>query len=378
MPVYDICFSADDNYSEQLAVAITSIIKNSSNDEIFNFYILDGDISEYNLSRLNDLKRFKDFNIKFIKMNYGDFETCPMLKDKDESYCDYHVTKPTYFRFKIPSLFPDLDKILYLDPDIIVSDSLKELYNTTLNDFYCGMILDVDYKKEAERLNLKDYFNAGVMLINLKKWREDNIEQKLFDFVKNKSEILLWQDQDVFNLVFENKTLKLSEKWNYQIPKEDFDNDKKLFEKLKNVVILHFAGRFKPWLNFCGSAVFEIYYNYLLQINWLDNLYKYKQEFFLHNLKKELGDDLVIEKVEKIYKYIEYKHNDILNILDIKFSNSDKVYFTEQSKIYEYINLKHQEALNTCNQQIDEFKKKLYCQEDLIKKLEERLNNIEK
>lgn len=377
MPIYNVCFSSDKDYTEPLAVAITSIIENSKPDENFNFHILDGGISKNNKDRLINLKKFKDFNINFIEMDYQDFDACPMLKDNNEHYCNYHVTKPTYFRFKLPSLLPDLDKILYLDCDIISFDSIKDLYNTEINNYYAGMTNDIASKKESSRLNLTDYYNAGVMLINLTKWREDNIEDKLFEFVKNNKNILLWQDQDAINIVFQNKILNLSSKWNFQISPESSEDHKKLFEKYQEISILHFAGRFKPWLNFSGSTIFELYYNYLGKIGWLDNLYEYKHNFFKYNLKEELYNGLISEELQKVYKYIESKHQDMLDISDMRFSNVENNFFHEQSKIYEYIN--HNVALifQKYDKKIEEYNNKLFEQSNHINFLENELKKFE-
>lgn len=397
MLLFDICFSLDDNYSEQLAVAITSIIKNSKDDEIFNFYVLDGGISDHNKTRILNLKKIKNFNIKFIEMNYDDFETCPMLKEYNEQYQDYHTTKPTYFRFQLPSLLPELDKLLYLDCDIVVSDSLKTLYETDIEGYYAAMVADVDNKIEMTRLNLPEYYNAGVMLINLAQWRKDDIQNKLFEYCEKNKEQLLWQDQDVINLFFNNKILKLPDKWNFQIAKGDFEDAQLVFKNCKEKVVLHFAGRYKPWLNLLDSPIFEIYYSYLYLIPWLDNIYTYKNQWFnlklkqnlfegliteefdksynyvksvkkdllgtIHvkftELKQNLFEDIITEEFKKSYNYIELVKEDLLGIMNIKFSNLDKIYFAEQSKLYEYINACVSSMLAEQNKKIEELEQKI-------------------
>lgn len=183
MTVYNICFSSDDNYVEQVGVAIASILKNSGKEENFKFYILDGGISELSKDNLKKLKQIKDFEISYLSVNLKDFKNCPLLKDFSDEHKNYHVTLPTYFRFKLPSLLPDVDKILYLDGDLVVIGSLGELYNTELSDAYVAMALDSGNENEAERLGLTTYCNAGVMLINLKSWRDNQVEAKLFDYL---------------------------------------------------------------------------------------------------------------------------------------------------------------------------------------------------
>ena len=114
---------------------------------------------------------------------------------------NYHVTLPTYFRYKIGNLFKDISTLLYLDCDVIVKKSLGKLFDIDLKDNYCAMILDAESQREAKRLGLKKYFNAGVMLINLDLWRKDNLEKKLFDYTIKNAKKIFWQDQDVINIV---------------------------------------------------------------------------------------------------------------------------------------------------------------------------------
>ncbi len=362
MLVYDICFSCDNAYCEQLAVAIASIIENSESDEAFNFYILDGGISEYNKSRFLKLKKIKDFNITFIGVDYDEFIDCPMLKDKNSAYSNYHVTKPTYFRYKISSFLPELDKVLYMDCDIIALSSLKELYTLNLNDNYVAMTRDIDNEKESKRLSLSAYFNAGVMLINLKKWRECNIEQELFKFTKQNEDTLLWQDQDVFNLVFKEKILDLENIWNFQI--DHTLHSDVLNEEYQTIKILHFSGRHKPsLLNYNGCPAFELYYAYLIRIAWLDNMYNCKYKQISYILEKEIYKGKIAQETrkiydeihalnkkyfteqKKIYEFVENKYKDLLAISEIKTAETDEKYFTEQRKVYEFIDSKCKDLL---------------------------------
>ena len=152
MQEYNICYSLDSNYSEQLAVSITSILKNADIDDNINVYILDGGLSLEDKNKIELLKNIKEFNIKYISVLGEDFSKCPLLVDKDEKYKDYHVTLPTYFRFKLPELLPALDKVLFLDCDIIVKTSLKELFSVSLDNSAVAMVLDADMERETKSL----------------------------------------------------------------------------------------------------------------------------------------------------------------------------------------------------------------------------------
>ena len=190
---YNICYSLDNKYTEQTAVSIASILKNADIDDNVNFYILDGGLTKEDKNKLELLRNIKNFNIEYIKVNNNDFKNCPLLQENNK---EYHVTIPTYYRFKLATYLNKLDKVLYLDCDIIVRTSLKELYKLDISKYAAAMVPDAESKKEALRLNIKKYFNAGLMLINLDFWRKNNIENLLFDYALNNKDKILWQDQD--------------------------------------------------------------------------------------------------------------------------------------------------------------------------------------
>ncbi|MBQ8886919.1 MAG: glycosyltransferase family 8 protein [Candidatus Gastranaerophilales bacterium] len=319
MQEYNICYSLDSNYAEQLAVSIASILKNADISDNINFYILDDGLSADDKNKINLLQNIKKFNIEYISVLNDDFKACPLLTEKDEKYKDYHVTLPTYFRFKLPKFLPKLDKILYLDCDVIVRTSLKDLFSIPLDNTATAMVLDADTEKESKRLSLEKYFNAGVMLINLGYWRKNNIGNKLFEYAQNNKEHILWQDQDIVNIVLKDEIKKIDKKWNYQyFQYEELNND-----ELADSSILHIAGRFKPWLMPFESNVYDEYYCYLSFTAWKNNIVKYKQNSFGKHLKNQIGGsvtnilvDATDEDIQKVYKDVAQNYNEIQNIYD--------------------------------------------------------------
>ena len=388
---FNICYSLDSHYTEQLAVSMCSILKNSNEDENINFYILDGGLSVQDKTNIDLLKKIKNFSIEYIKINQEDFKVCPLLKEKDEKYSSYHVTLPTYFRFKLPSLLKNIDKILYIDCDVIVRTSLKELFKENLNNKALAMVVDAENKKEAKRLNLKKYYNAGVMLINLDFWRKNNVEETLFNYAKNNSDKILWQDQDIVNIVLEDRIKNISEKWNFQY----FLYEKIDFKTLSDSSIIHLAGRFKPWLIPFEHPIYDYYYYYMSFTPWKNKVILYKQMSSLRYLKNNVvgsATNILLaatdEDIQKVYKEItnSYKFTeesckllnakfDILQkeFSDFKFSDFDisisKVY-EEISKNYEYTN-----ELNTSSKNlIDETKTEI---EGFVNKSVETISELQ-
>ena len=371
MREYNICYSTDSNYAELLAVSITSLLVNSANDESFNIYVLDGGLTKSDKQNIEILNNIKKFNIQYIKMDEKEFKDCPLfLKPKDDKHIAYHVTIPTYFKLKLSEVLPNLKKVLYLDCDVIINDSVEALYNIDMKGFANAMALDAESKSEAKRLKTKQYYNAGVMLVDLEFWRKNKITEKLFNFVKTNKKDILWVDQDIFNSVLQKQIKEINNIWNFQyFQYEEIDKT-----ALTNCRIFHLAGRFKPWMIPFEHPLYELYYHYLALTPWRNKILGYKINGAGKHLKDNIGgkitniilsaynkdisklyDELsknyeytndrdaaakfeVSQAVDKIYNSIEEKSGVIDAVTDEKIS---KVY-EEITKNYEYTNEKNE------------------------------------
>ncbi len=245
----NICFSSDNNYVQHLCVAITSILKNAGNDDDLYFFIFDGGISSDNKNNILKLKIIKNFNIEYINIDASVFENLPNFSN--------YISNATYFRFKIASLLPNIEKIIYVDCDIVVLGSLKELFDEDIEEYHIAGVEDIGYylhRRGLKRETESFYINAGIIVMNLKKWRQDNIEEKLLSFSSASKEKLVHADQDIINKVL-NKTCKpLELKWNVQDSfyrvvnyMEKHPLVKNIKNAWKNPVIIHYTGEKKPW-----------------------------------------------------------------------------------------------------------------------------------
>lgn len=264
----NVCFASDNNYAQHLGVTIASILKNAKKSDELYFYIL-GAINEVNKSRINSLKNIKDFSIEFIPIDEKAFEQCPLMGN--------HITIATYFRFMIPSLLPNLDKVLYLDCDMVINCSLSELFDENVDDYWIAGVEDLGYFEDRRKLNRETqsfYINAGLILINAKKWREDDIQEKLFDFAVNSTDILVHQDQDVINMVLNKKSKPLDVKWNvqdsfYRCGSREFHPQAEKFKwASKKPAIIHYTGKVKPWDDYLTLQNSDLYLKYLRCTEW--------------------------------------------------------------------------------------------------------------
>lgn len=292
---YHIFFASDDNYSMHLTVAITSILINSKIGEFFNFYILDGGIKSKNKEKISNLKKIKNFNLEFIQIKNEKIDKCPMMGLENV------FSKQTYFRFLIPEIKPDLEKALYLDCDLAVCSNLAELYKINLENFYCAVCKDEGeglYLKNCKNTGTKKYFNAGVMLINCKKWREENIFEKLIentDFLFKENR-LVFLDQDVLNFTFKENVIFLDNKFNFQ-------SNRGLEENKTKPVIVHYSGGKKPWKK--GYEFFpECYLKPLYIAGFKKEFYKIKLNHFIWKFINSIFNAKNFYKEKKKYKMI--------------------------------------------------------------------------
>lgn len=297
----NVCLATDENYLNYMATTIVSILSNAGKEDTFSFYILCNDISDKSKDYIRALKKFKDFDINFIDMNISDFESFPAGGP--------HISNTTYYRYKIADICKDIDKIIYLDCDIIVKTSLKELFEEDLSEYYLGGVEDIGYyywKNYNPDFIYKEgfYINAGMLLINLNAWRDNNIGEKLMDFTTKHHDELAIGDQDVINQVCFGKIKPLSYKWNVQDsfyrekPEREFNpNCNEIIKAAENPAVIHYTNKSKPWNNTnMPKALDWLYFDCTRTGGWD----KYIKEYFYHVIVqnifsiKNVGDSKVI------------------------------------------------------------------------------------
>ena len=368
---YNICYSFDSNYVEQFMVSVVSLLANADKDECFDIFVLDGGLTKTDKAVIESLKKsYKNFSLKYLSVNEKDFKNCPLLKEKSQDFKHYHVTLPTYFRFKLPSILGKINSVLYLDCDVIIRGSLKDLFSIDLKNTAAAMVKDVESDSEAKRLSLKNYFNAGVMLINLDYWRKNKIENKLFEYTKTHTDEIKWQDQDILNCVLNENIKAIDTKWNYQY----FLYDEVNTNDLNEAEILHLSGRFKPWLLPFEHPIYDIYYSYLYETPFFKKVSEYKLKSIGRFIKNNIGgretnillnatnDDVnkVFEAIDKLYQYANNLEQIILQKADEKI----KEIYNETQKNYSYIDSVREEVKKefefNITQETDKKAKELY------------------
>jgi len=277
--VFNFLFSVDDKYSMQLCVCIVSLAENNLD---FNkrVYIIDNGISELNLGRLLSLRdRYVNLDLIFLDGSFIDSFFHELSLNLSSSRL------AMFGRVFVDSLVDDgVDRILYLDCDTIVNDDVSILFNFNLEDMYVGAVLDrVTNILAADPSDT--YFNSGVLLINLKKWREDNLEERILNVIKKqiKSNHSILYDQPILNRVLRGGVEILPLEYNYypfrglneyifyRIVNYDKFYSLEEFNQIKVPCIVHFYSLCKPW--YVNSMVpFRDYFLYYKSISPFSNL----------------------------------------------------------------------------------------------------------
>ncbi len=293
-----IAFCLDDNYVPYCAGVIASVIDNNKDEDII-FHLFGDGLSQGNTNKLTTwINSFENVSLRTYAISKDDFKDFPIG--------DAYVNISTYFRLVIPALLGGLEKVIYLDCDVVVNGSLKELWNTDVSEYAVAGVRDRinDYVRVYNRLGYhmqEGYLNAGVLLINLNRWREDDIFEKAISIARKMPKQLKNHDQDIINLVYHDSKLFLDFKYNlleYYMYTEDWlYMDKKYYPQIEKAcqdpVIVHFCMPQKPWHYECINPYQETFLKYMRMTPWADLPLTHK----IQKLSKKEKLKLLLEKL---------------------------------------------------------------------------------
>ncbi|ATA72528.1 glycosyltransferase family 8 [Capnocytophaga sp. H4358] len=260
---YAVVFAADDSYIQHFCVCLKSLLVNNY-DIPFEVYLLNKGISEQS-------------NIYIQQIIQGHSATFKNIIIDDSIFSELHtgvehLNIAAYYRLAIPQLI-DAERVLYLDSDMVVTDSLKELFEIDFNDKYLLAIeeigsrdfLDEEKKKLGMDIDAR-YFNSGVMMINCSKWREDGLCKKIIDWSIVNTEKISFADQDGLNAVINGTWKSISIRYNIQtslLLKEKITVEEK--EAIDKPCIVHYTGGYpnKPWFLANTNPFKKEYWKYL-------------------------------------------------------------------------------------------------------------------
>ena len=261
MTTVTIVFIADKNYVMPTAVTMTSAVKNKKNSTRYEFIILGSGLGETERQKLQAASGGE--KVRIINIDVGKYQNVVSKT---------HVSIAALCKFEIADILPELDKVLYLDGDIIVQDDLSVLFATDIEGYYVAAVKDA-YVLEEQRDGFKTegYFNSGVMLLNCRRMRQEKMSEKLWS-LKQEHRDLLFMDQDVFNLAFAGKVKYLDLRYNFMAayfrPKyfpfllKIYNDAEYVRAQSATPAIIHYTGK-NPWQYYhrIGAEIWRGYYN---------------------------------------------------------------------------------------------------------------------
>ncbi len=336
-PIIPIVTCFDKNYVTPSVIAFYSLLDNADKNYFYKIYVLNSDIT---LQQQYDseycLKKFKNFSIEFINMNNKFEDLWKNLKNKG------HFAKEVFYKLLTASIFPQYDKIIATDVDVVFLGDVSSSYNQINpdEDFYLGAVKPLGKILDYYERSTYDKFThqeadvlksscGGYLIMNLKKIRDDKIEQKFIECFEKNLNRLNQAEQDVLNLVCYNKIKFLHLRFLvcsylydlYKTP-EDFDIDinfskEEICEAYQNPVQLHYATKEKPWKN-PTIAKAEKWYFYLAQTPLFYSFFKTKNTDILYNV--DLNKNHILNKDTDSKKVIVFYLTNSIPILKIIYS----------------------------------------------------------
>ena len=293
----NLVLACDDNYAQHAAITLMSAYDRTKNKKELETFILDGGISEVKKNKIIQSIKQCGGQVSFIKVNADEYEGM---------YTSHQYSLAIYYRLALPQLLDNnKKKCIYVDCDLLFYDDIEKLWNIDLNGHPIGAIEDIGLTTSKKRflekqidINLNvnsSYFNSGVVIMDLKQWRDKNYSNIALEIATNND--FKNHDQDVLNKLFMDHWEKIDLRWNvippitYLYPKiilNKKDRERSLRAR-RNPGILHYAGRYKAW-EFAEHIEFNGYYYTLLKQSAFkdETMPQLSKQNIGRNFKKEL------------------------------------------------------------------------------------------
>ena len=280
-PIVLVC-SADENYAMPMAAMLCSLLANLKTSVQLIISILDGGIHSSTKRKIVQSLQHQtiEAQIDWLQPNHALLQDLPLHR---------HLTLAAYYRLLIPeAMSTSFDKAIYLDCDMIVQGDVAELWQLDVGENYVLAVQD-DYQpfissrggcglRNYQELGLnpnQKYFNSGLLIMNLKKWREDDIGRKVLEFSRQNWAYILNADQDGLNAIMQGCWGQLNDRWN-QMPGiytytswQESPYDAIAFQALRDTpYIIHYTNAPKPWRYGCQHPARDLFLMYLDRTAW--------------------------------------------------------------------------------------------------------------
>ncbi len=275
-----VCIAAitDDGFAQHLGVTLCSMIKNHAQGDFLRIFIVDVGIGVGNKKKLMSLVEPSSMEMSFLDIDKNLYVSFPLTQPQSAT---------TYYKLSIAELLPaDVEKIIYLDSDLVILDDIQKLWSVDIGSYALAAVKD-HRQDRLEVLGIppaEGYFNAGVLVINAEIWRREKLGEKIRNYIHNHCRQISfrWGDQDPMNLVLHGRWLELDQRWNRPSYKcvvgESHPVSAPAWSREWNGIpaIIHFLSEYKPWQYANQDPVKDLYFRYLASTPWSDFKFKDK------------------------------------------------------------------------------------------------------
>ena len=246
-----IACCSNEKLAPMFGVVLTSVGVNVKSDDVM-MYLLHNGLKDRTIKRLHKIADRFHVGLKLLEIDQNILKDCPV--NNKIHYSDVMM----YARLLLPSMLTDLDKVIYLDCDLVVNKDLKDLWDTDVNDVAVAMAPDYHYYNEETlgRLggHVSNYLNSGVIVMNLDYWRKHDIQNKVLTYILDNRDRIIYPDQDALNVILKDTRMELPIIYNVapylfykNIDNIPGDRYAEIKEARESPVIFHYMGPTKPW-----------------------------------------------------------------------------------------------------------------------------------
>ena len=279
-----VVYNCDEYFASIFATSVVSLFENNKDVDNITVYLIEDEVSAESKSRFQDIAKEYKRNIVTIPMPKPDEMA------KIEIYIPANLKMATCGRLFVSKLLPDdIDKIIYADCDTLFLSSISSLWDIDISDDYVGMVCIPTSKNHKRIIGISPnsvYYNSGLMLVNLKRWREEKVDLAFMEYIRKQNGFIPYPDEGVLNAVFEGKIRMLPLKYNVYGQIFSFDYKETLRLKKQNhfyscdeyeearraPVMIHFITTYRiplrPWINGCDHPYTNEYLRYRAKTPW--------------------------------------------------------------------------------------------------------------
>jgi lipopolysaccharide biosynthesis glycosyltransferase len=265
-PSYNVVTACDNEFAQHATVMLASLFSHHPGCSFQVFILVPKEFSEETASKV----------VLSLQASGRVLEIIRVADDViSDLKVDGHITNASYLRLKIGELLPPtLERVLYLDPDIIITGDITELFDMDLLTFPFAAVPDLFIEVHRNEILAKiglsasaRYFNAGVLVIDLPRWRSLNVGARAINYCRSYRECITFHDQCALNHVANGRFYVLDEKWNFQT---NSVFQPSTAHKLRSAFIIHFTGDVKPWHFLCTHPSKHLYFEFIKITAWRD------------------------------------------------------------------------------------------------------------